>query len=245
MAAVNERYSLEACLPGILRAPAVSSPYIFSGLLKCSLCGASITIVSGRSRKRQDVRYGCSLHYNRGRGACSNTLLIAIRTLEEQLLEGLKAKVLRPEVLKYTLDRFEVELGRALAQRSSAQGNWRSLEASIETKIANLTRALADGYSPAITTELAQLEAKLRAIRTRVEESRPGAIAEHLRDVRRFAELRLRDLQSFFTAEAVTLRAEIAKHVEKDNAYAGRQNLCRVWNLERSDVAAWMVPGAR
>ena len=73
---MNELYALEARRPGILRARAASSPYLFSGLLKCSLCGASITIVSGCSRKQQDVRYGCSMHYNRGRKACSNTLLI-------------------------------------------------------------------------------------------------------------------------------------------------------------------------
>ena len=43
---------LEARRPGILRARAVSSACLFSGLLKCSLCGASITIVSGCSRKQ-------------------------------------------------------------------------------------------------------------------------------------------------------------------------------------------------
>src|SRR5215467_9180448 len=34
---VNELYALEARRPGILRARAASSPYLFSGLLKCSL----------------------------------------------------------------------------------------------------------------------------------------------------------------------------------------------------------------
>jgi site-specific DNA recombinase len=51
MQTVNELYALEARRPGILRARAASSPYVFSGLLKCSLCGASVTIVSGCSRK--------------------------------------------------------------------------------------------------------------------------------------------------------------------------------------------------
>jgi Recombinase zinc beta ribbon domain len=35
--------------------------YLFSGLLKCSECGGSITLVSGRGRNGAD-RYGCSLH---------------------------------------------------------------------------------------------------------------------------------------------------------------------------------------
>ena len=110
MQTVNELYALEARRPGILRARAGSSPYVFSGLLKCSLCGASITIVSGWARKRQDVRYGCSMHYNRGRGACSNNLLIARRDLERQLFAGLQEKVLQPDVVRYTLDQFEIEV---------------------------------------------------------------------------------------------------------------------------------------
>ncbi len=46
----------------------------------------------------------------RGRGACPNTLLIPRRAIEEQLLAGLQAKVLHPDVMAYTLDRFESEL---------------------------------------------------------------------------------------------------------------------------------------
>jgi hypothetical protein len=36
-----------------------------------------------------------------------------------------------------------------------------------------------------------------------------------MRDTRRFVESRLTDLQALFAAEPVTIRAEIAKHVQK------------------------------
>ena len=36
--------------------------YLFSGLLKCSVCGGSIALVSGRARHGAD-RYGCSVHH--------------------------------------------------------------------------------------------------------------------------------------------------------------------------------------
>ena len=46
----------------ITRGPAlgrsVSSPYLFSGLLKCSVCGANISIVSDKWRGRGDAVYG-------------------------------------------------------------------------------------------------------------------------------------------------------------------------------------------
>ena len=35
--------------------------YLFSGLLRCGLCGGSITLVSGRWRS-QSQQYGCSMH---------------------------------------------------------------------------------------------------------------------------------------------------------------------------------------
>jgi len=48
---------------------------------------------------------------------CPNTLLIARRALEEQLLAGLQAKVLHPDVMAYTLDVFEEQLLLAANRR--------------------------------------------------------------------------------------------------------------------------------
>jgi site-specific DNA recombinase len=244
MAFVNQAYGLELRRPGILRARAVSSPYVFSGLLKCSLCGASITIVSGCSRKRSDVRYGCSMHYNRGRGACSNALLVARRALESQLLAGLQSKVLHPEVIAYTLKSFETQLARALNRCGADVEIWRTQETVIERRIGNLTRALADGYhSPAIMADLALLEGQLAEIRRVAAASRPEAFSRHMRDTRRFVESRLRDLRTLFASEVVTIRAEIAKHVQKITLTPeGRTYIASgTWDL--LGVAAWMVPG--
>jgi hypothetical protein len=198
-----------------IRARATTSPYIFSGLLKRSLCGASITIVSGCSRKRSDVRYGCSLHYNRGRGTCENTLLIGRRVLEAHVLAGLQVKVLHPDVVEYTLDRFQTELARSFDRRGGHAETWRRQEAAIEKKISNLTRALADGYSPAITAYLAELEEQLAEIREKSSASKPQAPQLRMLDTRRFVESRLCDLRELCRAGAMTVRAEIAKHVQK------------------------------
>jgi site-specific DNA recombinase len=72
------------------------SPYLFTGLLECSVCHGSVTIVSGQWRKREDSRYGCSMHAYRGDRVCTNSLLIVRGALEKQLLAGLQAKVLHP-----------------------------------------------------------------------------------------------------------------------------------------------------
>jgi site-specific DNA recombinase len=67
----------------------VSSPYLFSGLLKCSECGANISIVSVRWRGRSDVVYRCPQNTFRGASVCGNGVRVFRRDLEERLLSGL------------------------------------------------------------------------------------------------------------------------------------------------------------
>jgi hypothetical protein len=164
--------------------------------------------------------------------------------LEEQLLAGLQEKVLHPDVVEYTLQRFEEELRRATDRRGDEAAMHRRQEAAIEKKISNLTRALADGYSPAITAALSQLEEQLGEIRERAAASRPEALQIRMRDTRRFVESRLSDLRSLFDAEAVTIRAEIAKHVQKIILSPEGRSYVAAGTWDLLGVAAWMVPGA-
>ena len=213
---VNELYALEARRPGILRACAASSPYLFSGLLKCSLCSASITIVSGCSRKRQDVRYGCSMHYNRGRGACSNTLLIGRKVLEEQLLAGLQEKVLDPDVISYALDAFEEQLLLTVNHRRKESDVMRRRVEAIQKQIRNCTDAIADGKRyPSLMEKLSELEQELADTKAKIASCEPREVRLRLKDARRFAEARLKELQLVLNRQPRIARAEIAKHVQK------------------------------
>jgi site-specific DNA recombinase len=151
---VQEVYSVRE---GKRRGRAAASPYIFTGLLKCSECGGSITIVLGRSRNRFDSRYGCSMHAQRGNSVCKNALLVRRLELERQLLEGLQTRVLNPAVVDYTLKRFEDELLKAVAERSQGDADLRRQASALERGIANQLRGLSDEYSESITTEIARL----------------------------------------------------------------------------------------
>ena len=90
--------------PGKERSGLIVGPrrYRFSGLLKCTECGGSITLVSGRGRNGAD-RYGCSLHHQRGNSVCTNSLLVRRDELEESLLKGLSESVLKTEVIDYVV----------------------------------------------------------------------------------------------------------------------------------------------
>ena len=78
-----------------------------------------MTIVSGQWKKREDARYGCSMHAYRGDKVCTNNLLIGRRSLETQLLAGLQEKVLHPAMIAYTFSRFEELLAQAESRQSS------------------------------------------------------------------------------------------------------------------------------
>jgi site-specific DNA recombinase len=215
----HERMNLVRDLYGVTegkrRVRAAASPYLFTGLLECLECSGSITIVSGRCRKREDSRYGCSMHAQRGDSVCKNGLLIRRLELERRLLTGVQERVLHPDVVDYTLKHFEEKLAKALAARSQGDADLRRQIAELERGIANQLRALNDGYSPAITKEIARLETRLASVRDRLQASDSVSVKLHMRDTRRFVNTRLNDLSALWDGEPRIAREEIAKHVQK------------------------------
>ena len=242
---------------GIRGGRAAGSPYLFTGLLKCSVCGGSVTIVSGVARNRDDSRYGCSMHAYRGNSVCGNSLLVFRRSFEEQLLAGLHASILRPAVVDFTLRRFEEALEKARGSRDSDLALLERRKATIEQQISNCTSAVADGQpSRSLLAKLAELERELDAVIEKMNSARPDAVRSNLRDTRRFVEVRLRELRKLLNAElrvvnavrVAVARAAISKHVQKITlAPEGRAYIASgEFDLLGVDaVAVSMVPGAR
>jgi site-specific DNA recombinase len=226
---------------------AAGSPYLFTGLLKCSLCNGSITIVSGQWKKRNDSRYGCSMHAYRGEKVCTNNLLVDRRVLERQLLAGLQERVLSQDVIDYTLGAFEEQLLAATNRSRVGDALMQRRVDSIEKQIRNCTDAIADGKRyPSLMDKLADLEKELSDTRAKIEYSEPRSVRLRMNDTRRFVESRVGQLQSLLNADPRIARAEIAKHVEKITLTPeGRVYIASGdWNLLAS-AAVTMVPGAR
>ena len=234
---------------GKRRGRAAASPYLFTGLLECSECGGSITIVSGRCRKREDSRYGCSMHAQRGDSVCRNNLLIRRLDLERQLLAGLYERVLHPDVVAYTLKRFEEEFAKALAARRQGDAGLRHQAAELERSIANQLRGLSDGYSPAITAEIAKLERQLAAVREGLKASDPSTVKLQMRDTRRFVQDRVRNLSALWDGEPRIAREEIAKHMQKITLRPMFRTYIATgiwdWLGVLGGAATMVVPGAR
>ena len=170
----------------------VSSPYLFSRLMKCAVCGANISIVSGKWRGRGDVVYGCPQNTYRGQTVCSNDVRIFRRALEEELLDGLQAQVMRPKVIDYVLAKFEAELTNAVDSLSGELEQMRQRKQELEREIGNLANFVAQGdCSPGLRAALVNREREIGDITGKLLEARPDSLQTKLRKIRALVESRM------------------------------------------------------
>lgn len=201
---------------GGMQGRSVSSPYLFSGLLKCSVCGANISIVSGKWRGRGDVVYGCPQNTYRGETVCTNSVRIFRQALEEKLLDGLQEQVMRPEVIDYVLAKFEAELTNAMDSLSGELEQMRRRKEELEREIGNLANFVAQGdCSPGLRAALVDREREIRDITGKLLEARPDSLQTKLRNIRALVESRMSDIRRVLNSEPARVRAEFAKHIEK------------------------------
>ena len=71
--------------------------FLLSGLLTCGLCGGLYSII-GKDR------YGCSTR--RSKGTCNNTRTIKRQAIEARVLDGLKARLVAPELVELFVSTF-------------------------------------------------------------------------------------------------------------------------------------------
>ena len=83
--------------------------FLFSGLLKCGHCGGGYTIVA------QD-RYGCATR--RSKGTCDNCATVSRQEIEGRVLDGLKERLLAPELVREFAQTFQEEINRVAAERN-------------------------------------------------------------------------------------------------------------------------------
>jgi DNA invertase Pin-like site-specific DNA recombinase len=138
------------------RAPGAGRParYLFSGMLRCGLCGASFTLANKE-------RYQCASHLN-GR-ACENTISVRRSIVESRILDTLKSDLLNPSVIAEVEKRVRREIKR---QDIHVDNNSRILE--LEAEIENLADAIASGLlksSPALAQRLSKAEDGLKRLR--------------------------------------------------------------------------------
>ena len=132
--------------------------YLFSGLTQCGICGGGFSKVSA-------AHFGCSTARNKGPTACTNTRTIRRDRLEATVLDGLRERLMDPDIFKEFATAFTVEWNRAQADRA-AEGTARQAELQkVRQQIERLIDAIADGTPPAaVNGRLAALEERRVAL---------------------------------------------------------------------------------
>lgn len=103
--------------------------HTFSGILECQACGSLFTLISGK----RGGYYGCTSAHRSG--VCSNNQVIHKDRIEMALYDLVAEKLDQPEILNYTVDRYNKALQRKL---SSAPTRIKQIEEEIERVEAEL-----------------------------------------------------------------------------------------------------------
>lgn len=180
--AVQHKNALTAKKYGVgaqkgLETRARTSPYLLSGFLKCSRCGANLIIVFGKGKLRglRWARYGCSQHWNRG--ACDNNLTLRRDDAEHVFLGELQEFMKRPEAIACAIEEFRRQLTEALQSEPGSTQQMISRKAQIEKELEALVDSLARGMtSSKIRSAIAKRESELKDL------------AKKQRDLCRYAE---------------------------------------------------------
>lgn len=137
--------------------------YLVSGLLRCGVCGGSMTVM-GRTIKA-GVRYatfGCTTHSQRGASICPNSLTISERKATATILGALQDALTDPLLAERFQRSFERRFGELTRSSSSDTADIERRIREAEGRVRNVTEAMAKiGYSEALLEQLRIEEGRL------------------------------------------------------------------------------------
>jgi site-specific DNA recombinase len=208
LATVNAVFS-NGHAPG-LSCRSYGAKYLFSGFLKCGLCGSNIVLISGRGGAGW-AKYGCPLHQNRG--ICANDLVVRRDALERELISGLQREVLHEDIAAFAIEEFRRQLHARLESARSQLGTLRNRREKLKAEIANLANAIAEGHnSAALMSELARREKELDSISEQLLATNGTGLDAKLHEMQQFVQKRLQDVRGLLFADVPRAKAELSKH---------------------------------
>ena len=132
------------------------SRHLLSGLVRCQECGSRYAAV-GRDY------LACSAA--RGSGTCSNRQSIRRPALEALILDGLRQRLMAPDLVEEFIRAFQKEINLQRREDDALRDAKGRELADIRRKLAGLIEAIADGLrAPGLQQRLDELEARRTAI---------------------------------------------------------------------------------
>jgi site-specific DNA recombinase len=189
---------------------AMTTPYLFSGLLKCGECGANLIIATGGGTHRHK-KYACSRRFNRG--GCENDLYIRRDDLEDLLLGKLQSEVLRPEVVDYAVAEFRSRLEAVRGNMSDSLAGNRQRKARLEAEVRRLVSAVAEsGHSKSLLEEIGRKETELDAITDSLLTTNQESMELRVSEIHNFVISNLKDLPVLLRRDTALARTELLRH---------------------------------
>jgi DNA invertase Pin-like site-specific DNA recombinase len=123
---------------------------LLSGMLQCGICGGPITIIG-------EGRLGCSGH--KERGTCSNNKKISATRVEEAVLQGIKAQMLQPELIREFANAYNEAVAQSLRHLADNRVTHERQLSETEKQITRILDSMqAAGPLPSLVERLKQLE---------------------------------------------------------------------------------------
>ena len=137
---------------------------LLSGLLVCGCCGGPFSL-------RGQDRYACSNHVMNG--SCANSRTIEREALEARMLDGLRDRLMAPEIAAEAMRSYAEEINRLNRERrSSADAGRRELE-KITRSVKEIVALIEDGGgSRAMVARLRELETREDELTARLSRRR-------------------------------------------------------------------------
>jgi DNA invertase Pin-like site-specific DNA recombinase len=147
--------------------------YLFSGLMRCGVCGGGFSKIS-------EAHFGCSTARNKGETVCGNRLTIRRDALEVTVMDGLRSRLMDPDLFKVFAQEFAAEWNRLQAEAESSLDRVRSEHQRVCRQIDRLVDALADGEPAArLTGKLKELEQRRLDLERELETAKAPAPRLH------------------------------------------------------------------
>jgi site-specific DNA recombinase len=191
--------------------------YIFSGLLRCGLCGSNMTIICNNPS-----RYGCPLY--RSRGTCSNWMTIRQDLLETGLIEGLGHNLNVPELretivsgMLYQLDAMQLETTSKSEAIVARRVQYEEERTKLRKTIANICDAIEnDEGSRALNDRLRAAEGRLEQLDQNLSGNpKPAMVKFSRNEIERFVEQQSQRFGQILKSDPVTAKHELRKRISE------------------------------
>jgi site-specific DNA recombinase len=137
--------------------------FLFSGLMKCHICGGSYVVVA--SDRSHNPIFGCCTNKQRGAAVCPNNFRVRKEELETIILDNLFENYISPPILSAIINKANEKLKSAISRLKKRSGQIHRERDALQEKLKNVLEAIeSGGISTAVKKRLGEIEARLEEL---------------------------------------------------------------------------------